>query len=62
MSADRTASVLARLLDRSRWPGENYNFLLLHFAIDRPPRRLSVSPHPSSFAPISLFVCSPNRT
>ena len=28
MSADRSASVLARLLNRSRSTGENYNLLL----------------------------------
>ena len=61
MSADRSASVFARLLNRSRWPGETYNLLLSHFAIDRPPHRLSVSPHPGSFTPISLFVRSPIR-
>lgn len=35
MSADRSASVLARLLNRSRSTGENYNLLLSRFAIER---------------------------
>ncbi len=49
MSADRSASVLARLLNRSRGTGENYNLLLSRFAIERLLHRLSVSPHASSF-------------
>jgi len=35
MSADRSASVLARLLNRSRSTGENYNMLLSRFVIER---------------------------
>lgn len=49
MSADRSASVLARLLNRSRSTGENYNLLLSRFAIERLLYRLSVSPHASNF-------------
>jgi hypothetical protein len=49
MSADRAASVLARLLNRSRSTGENYNLLLSRFVIERLLFRLSVSPHASSF-------------
>ena len=49
MSADRAASVLARLLNRSRSTGENYNLLLSRFAIERLLFRLSVSPHASTF-------------
>lgn len=49
MSADRSASVLARLLNRSRSTGENYNLLLSQFAIERLLYRLSVSPHAGSF-------------
>jgi hypothetical protein len=49
MSADRAASVLARLLNRSRDTGENYNLLLSRFAIERLLFRLSVSPHARSF-------------
>lgn len=49
MSADRSASVLARLLNRSRSTGENYNLLLSRFAIERLLFRLSVSPHAGSF-------------
>jgi hypothetical protein len=49
MSADRSASVLARLLNRSRSTGENYNLLLSRFAIERLLYRLSVSPHAGSF-------------
>ena len=49
MSADRSASVLARLLNRSRSTGENYNLLLSRFAIERLLYRLSVSPHTGSF-------------
>lgn len=50
MSADRSASVLARLLNRSRSTGENYNLLLSRFAIERLLYRLSVSPHAGNFA------------
>ncbi len=49
MSADCSASVLARLLNRSRSTGENYNLLLSRFAIERLLYRLSVSPHAGSF-------------
>lgn len=49
MSAERSASVLARLLNRSRSTGENYNLLLSRFAIERLLYRLSVSPHAGSF-------------
>lgn len=49
MSADRSASVLARLLNRSRNTGENYNLLLSRFAIERLLYRLSVSPHAGNF-------------
>jgi hypothetical protein len=49
MSADRSASVLARLLNRSRSTGESYNLLLSRFAIERLLYRLSVSPHAGSF-------------
>lgn len=49
MTADRAASVLARLLNRSRSTGENYNLLLSRFVIERLLFRLSVSPHASNF-------------
>lgn len=49
MSTDRSASVLARLLNRSRSTGENYNLLLSRFAIERLLYRLSVSPHAGTF-------------
>jgi hypothetical protein len=49
VSADRSASALTRLLNRSRSTGENYNLLLSRFAIERLLYRLSVSPHASSF-------------
>jgi hypothetical protein len=49
MSADRAASVLARLLNRSRSTGENYNLLLSRFVIERLLYRLSVSPHAGGF-------------
>lgn len=49
MSADRSASVLARLLNRSRSTGENYNLLLSRFVIERLLYRLSVSPHAGNF-------------
>ena len=49
MSADRSASVLARLLNRSRSTGENYNLLLSRYVIERLLYRLSVSPHAGSF-------------
>jgi hypothetical protein len=48
MSADRSVSVLARLLNRSRSTGENFNLLLSRFAIERLLYRLSVSPHAGS--------------
>lgn len=35
MTADRAASVLARLLNRSRSTGEDYNLLLSRYAKDR---------------------------
>ena len=49
MSADRAASVLARLLNRSRSTGENYNLLLSRFVIERLLYRLSASPHADHF-------------
>jgi Nucleotidyl transferase AbiEii toxin, Type IV TA system len=49
MTADRAASVLARLLNRSRSQGENYNLLLSRFVIERLLFRLSVSPHAGNF-------------
>jgi hypothetical protein len=49
MTADRAASVLARLLNRSRSTGENYNLLLSRFVIERLLYRLSVSPHAGNF-------------
>lgn len=49
MSADRSASVLTRLLNRSRSTGENYNLLLSRFVIERLLYRLSVSPHAGNF-------------
>jgi Nucleotidyl transferase AbiEii toxin, Type IV TA system len=49
MSADRSASVLARLLNRSRLTGENYNLLLSRFVIERLLYRLSISPHAGNF-------------
>jgi hypothetical protein len=49
VSADRSASVLARLLNRARSTGENFNLLLSRFVIERLLYRLSVSPHAGSF-------------
>lgn len=49
MSADLSASVLDRLLNRSRSTGENYNLLLSRFVIDRLLYQLLVSPHAGSF-------------
>lgn len=49
MSANRAASALARLLNRSRSTGENYNLLLSRFVMERLLFRLSVSPHAGSF-------------
>jgi hypothetical protein len=49
MSVDRSASVLARLLNRSRLTGENYNLLLSRFVIERLLYRLSISPHAGDF-------------
>lgn len=67
MSADRSASVLARLLNRSRSTGENYNLLLSRFAIERLLYRLSVSPHAGSFVLkgallFALWFDSPHRS
>ena len=66
MSADRSASVLARLLNRSRSTGENYNLLLSRFAIERLLYRLSVSPHAGNFVLkgallFALWFDSPHR-
>ncbi len=66
MSADRSASVLARLLNRSRSTGENYNLLLSRFAIERLLYRLSVSPHAGTFVLkgallFALWFDSPHR-
>lgn len=49
MTADRSASVMARLLNRSRSKGENFNLLLSRFVIERLLFRLSVSPHAANF-------------
>lgn len=46
MSADHSASVLARLLNRSRSAGENYNHLLSAPAVD--PSRLAMRAHRSA--------------
>lgn len=66
MSTGRSASVLARLLNRSRSTGENYNLLLSRFAIERLLYRLSVSPHANSFVLkgallFALWYDSPHR-
>ena len=66
MTADRSASVLARLLNRSRSTGENYNLLLSRFAIERLLYRLSVSPHAGNFVLkgallFALWFDSPHR-
>lgn len=66
MSADRSASVLARLLNRSRSTGENYNLLLSRFVIERLLYRLSVSPHANGFVLkgallFALWYDSPHR-
>jgi Nucleotidyl transferase AbiEii toxin, Type IV TA system len=49
VKTDRSASVLARLLNRAKERGENYNLLLTRFAIERLLYRLSVSQHANSF-------------
>ena len=49
MTADRSASVLARLLTLAKRSGENYNLLLNRFALERLLHRLSVSEHSKSF-------------
>lgn len=49
MKPDRSASVLARLLNRSRSTGENYNLLLSRFVIERLLYRLSISEHANNF-------------
>jgi hypothetical protein len=49
MTTGRAASVLARLLNRTRSTGENYNLLLARYVIERLLFRLSVSPHAGNF-------------
>lgn len=66
MTADRSASVLARLLNRSRSTGENYNLLLSRFAIERLLYRLSVSSHVGGFVlkgalPFAAWHDTPHR-
>jgi hypothetical protein len=66
VSADRSASVLARLLNRARSTGENYNLLLSRFAIERLLYRLSISPHAGGFVLkgallFTLWYDSPHR-
>lgn len=43
------ASVRARLLSRARAEGEDFNYLLTRYVLERVLYRLSVSPHRSSF-------------
>lgn len=66
MNADRSASVLARLLNRSRDTGENYNLLLSRFVIERLLYRLSQSRHANNFVLkgallFSLWYGTPHR-
>jgi hypothetical protein len=49
MSVDRSASVLARLLNRAKARGEDYNLLLNRFVLERLLYRLSMSNHANSF-------------
>ena len=49
MSTDRSASVLARLLNRAKARGEDYNLVLNRFVLERLLYRLSVSAHANSF-------------
>ena len=49
MTANRSASVLARLLDLAKRRGDNYNLLLNRFALERLLHRLSVSGHANNF-------------
>jgi hypothetical protein len=48
MSADRSASVLARLLNRAKARNEDYNLVLNRFVLERPLYRLSISMRRSS--------------
>nr|WP_286197740.1 hypothetical protein [Variovorax boronicumulans] len=49
MTANLSASVLARLLTLAKQRGDDYNLLLNRFAIERLPARVSVSSHANRF-------------
>ena len=49
MTADHSASVLARLLNRAKARGEDYNLVLNRFVLERLLYRLSISAHANSF-------------
>jgi Nucleotidyl transferase AbiEii toxin, Type IV TA system len=49
MSADRSASILARLLNRAKAKHEDYNLILNRFVLERLLYRLSISKYANSF-------------
>ena len=49
MTANRSASILARLLDLARQRGDDYNLLLNRFALERLLCRVAASPHADRF-------------
>ena len=66
MSADRSASVLARLLNRAKARGEDYNLVLNRFVLERLLYRLSISAHAHSYLLkgamlFSLWYDTPHR-
>lgn len=66
MTTDRAASVLARLLNRAKARGEDYNLMLNRFVLERLLFRLSVSSHANSFLLkgamlFSLWYDTPHR-
>ena len=49
MTTNRSASILARLLNLARQRGDDYNLLLNHFALERLLCRVAASPHVDRF-------------
>ena len=49
MSGDRSAPILAWLLNRAKARGEDYDLVLNRFVLERPLYRLSISPQAGNF-------------
>ena len=49
MTANRSASLLARLLNLAKQRGDDYNLLLNRFALERLLSRVATSPHANRF-------------